>query len=348
MNDEAEAPEVATDDQGQLAPTTVSGLNVSVKGFDNEDAARQLGQFVGEIVIELGRSLDLTTLDGVTIGVDYDAALASVDRGMSGLRPLSRSDTTEMQGVAMSPAVMRDGVVKTHLVFSAERLVPLIWQGPEVTDDDRAVSVGIIAHECAHVQVTAEKERAIPACRFGTPIEGYEHAVMFQIAEVCWDEYAVCRLSAPFASMQNDTHAATVIACAEVAGDQTDAAIRSYRLHGDLDRLLGEAGPPLCSPLKAVAYLLGGLDGDGADWSSQAAARTAIDDAGYGDIVDELHAELRRLWDTRGSWTPTLDTFALLEAIAKSTFDANGIFFHTNADGDCRIDVPFTPGTMPI
>ncbi len=69
--------------------------------------------------------MDLCRLDGVTVAIDYDAALAGLDRGMEGLRRLTRSNTEEMQGVAMSPAVMRDGNERTHLVFNAEMLVPL-------------------------------------------------------------------------------------------------------------------------------------------------------------------------------------------------------------------------------
>ena len=340
--------ESSASDGSDLPPPSIpAGLNIAVRDFTNEEAAREFGNAVYAVIQALSRMMDLSRLDGVTIGIDYDAALASVDRGMPGLRPLSRSDTTEMQGVAMSPAVIRDGEARTHLVFNAEQLVPLYWKGDEVTDDDRAFAIGIIAHECAHVQVTADKERAIPDCRLGTPIEGYEHAIMFQIAEICWDEYAVCRMSAPFAQGQNESHALTVAACAEVARNRANEAIKSYRLHGDLDRLVAEAGAPLCAPIKAVAYLLGGIDGVEAGWDDHPEARVAIEAAGYGDLVDDLHAELRHLWDTYDSWLPTLDTFAGLEAIARSTFESNGIHFQTNDDGACSIDVPFTHETWP-
>ena len=332
----------------EVSPSSIpAGFNVCVQGFENEDAARSMGQIVGDIIVELGRTIDLSRLDGVTIGVDYDAALTSIDRGMPNMRPLSRSDTEEMQGIAMSPAVLRDGEVRTHLVFSAEHLVPLIWQGEEVTDEDRRHTLGVIAHECAHVQVTAEKEIAIPECRLGTRIEGYERAVMFQIAEICWDEYAACRLSSPYAVGQNISHAATVIACSETAREQADNAIRSYRVHGDIDRLVEEAGPPICAPLKVLAYLLGGMDGEGTDWDGLPEVFAAIENAGYTELARDLHSELLRLWNTRGNWNPTLDTFSGIEEVAKSAFDTNGLYFKTDAAGNCRIDVPFTPHTMP-
>lgn len=328
--------------------TTPSDLKVVVRDFTNEEAAHLLEETMLSIIRTLGSYMDLSRLDGVTVGIDYDAALASIDRGMPGLRPLTRSDTAEMQGVAMSPAVLRGDEVRTHLVFNAEQLVPLIWGGEGVTDDDRAFSVGLVAHECAHVQVTAEKERAVPECRLGTRIEGYERAIMFQLAEICWDEYAVCRISAPFAAQQNVTHAQTVVACVEVAREQADDAIRTYRVHGDLDRLVAGAGPPLVAPMKAVAYLLGGMDGSAKEWSDFPGVRSALETASYDDLVDRLHSELRRLWDTRDRWEPTMAVFSELEAIAKAVFDSGGIHFRTEPDGSCHIDVPFTPWTIPI
>lgn len=329
-----------------VPPTTMPpGLNCAVKGFANEDAARRLGELVLGCVQMVGSFIDLSTLDGVTIAIDYDAALAELDRGLEGLRPLSRSNSEEMQGVAMSPAVMREGSVLTHLVFDAAHLVALIVDEEEQAARDLAI--GIIAHECAHVQITAQKERAIPDARFGTAIEGYEHAVMFQMAEVCWDEYAACRLSAPFASTQNEHHSVTLAGTLEAVRSRSDERIKSYRLHGDINVLVAETGALLCGPMKAAAYLLGGMDAVEANWSEFTPVRDAIDDAGYADLIDDLHKLLRQLWDAQGSWDPTLDTFAPLEALAKRVFSSGGIHFETAGDGRCNIKVPFTASTMP-
>jgi hypothetical protein len=333
-------------DWDNLPPTTLPRhTNVAIQGFSNEEAAKKLGQAVLEALDVIGSFIDLGTLDGVTIGIDYDAALASVNRGIEGMRPLSRSNTTEMQGVAMSPAVMRDGRVLTHLVFNAEMIAALIVD--DAPQDDKSMAIGIIAHEAAHVQITAQKERAIPDARFGTRIDGFERAVMFQIAEICWDEYAACRLSALFAKGQNETHAETLDGTVRPARDRADEAIKSYRVHHDIERLVGEAGSHLCSPIKAAAYLLGGMDAVGADWDDFPEVRAAIVDADYGELIDELHTILSELWDTQDGWAPELATFGPLEALAKQVFDSGGIFFKTNDEGGCRVEVPFTPWTMP-
>ena len=332
-------------DWDNLPPTTIpSDLSLTAKGFNDPEVATQFGRTILEFITVMGSSMDLATLDGVTLAVDYDAALAELDRGMEGLRPLSRSNSTEMQGVAMSPAVMRDGQVKTHLVFDASMLVPLVHA--ESTAEERASSIGIIAHECAHVQITAQKEAAIPQARLGTVIEGFERAVTFQVAEICWDEYAACRISAPFASRQNEQHAQTLKGVLERARPDANAAIRAYRWHGDVDRLVAEAGPPLCQPIKVAAYLLGGLDGAGAAWSDFPEAREELDAAGYGELVDRLHAILRQLWESQAEWAPTLDVFAPLQALAAEVFASAGLVFNSEPDGSCWIDVPFSPDTL--
>ena len=333
-------------DWDNLPLTTIpTDLGLTVKGFENEEGARELGHAVLDAIMLFGRFMDLSALDGVTVAIDYDQALSDLDRGLPGLRPLTRSNTAEMQGVAMSPAVMRDGQVKTHLVFNAQMVAGLT--ADIAAEEDKAAAIGIIAHECAHVQVTAQKEAAIPEARFGTRIEGYERAVMFQIAEVCWDEYAACRISALFNRQQTRYHGESMIETVAIARDRANAAIKAYRIHADIDQLVGEAGPALAQPIKIGAYLLGGMDGEGFDWTDVPDIRTAIVDAGYDDLIDELHSILRELWDSQGTWDPNLATFEPLIDFAHEVFADGGLIFHTEDDGRCHIDVPFSPETMP-
>lgn len=330
-----------------LPPSTMpSDVSVYLKGFHDEDVGRRLAYAVADVIRDVGSFIDLTKLDGVTIAYDYDEALTELDRGLDGLRPLTRSNTEEMQGIAMTPAVLRDGVVKSHIVFNATHVVPLI--ADEATKADRLLIYGIICHECAHVEITAAKEEAIPDSRFGNAIKGFEHGVMYQIAEVCWDEYAACRMSAKFDTNQNQGYAEIIIASVAIARENSNAAIRAYRVHGDLNQLLAEAGPWLHQPIKASVYLLGGMDAVDVGWEQFPEVKEALENKNYLHLVEKLWAELQSLWDSRENWTPSLSVFGGLETIAKEVFDEGGIIFSTDDDGECRIDVPFTPQTMPF
>ena len=334
-------------DWDNLPPTTAPpSLSVSVQGFTNNDAAVALGKVVGESVMTLGSFMDLSTLVGVTIGVDFDAALASIDQGMPGLRPLDRTNTEEMQGVAKTCQVVREGKVKSHLAFSAAVLVPLIAE-EETTAEDRQTALGIIAHECGHVEINARMEELVPDARLGAKIDDFERAVLFQIAEVAWDEYAVCRLSARFARRQNEQHADTVRAVFPDARKRANEHIKAYRIHGNLHRLLGEAGSELCQPIKAAAYLLGGMDADNLTWADFHEARAAIEAGGYGDLVDTLHDCCRKLWANQAEWSAEDDVLAPLIDLARDVFESGGIYFNRNWDGEWHMRVPFTPETMP-
>ncbi len=125
-----------------------------------------------------------------------------------------------------------------------------------------------------------------------------------------------------------------------IARDRANAAIKAYRTHGDIDQLIGEAGPALAQPIKIGAYLLGGMDGEGFHWNDVSDIRTAIVDAGYDDLIDELHTILRELWDSQDTWDPSLATFEPLVDFAHKVFADGGLIFRTEDDGRCHLDVP--------
>lgn len=333
-------------DWDHLPPSTATQVSVSVRDFTNREAATELGNVVGQCVMELGSFMDLATLDGVTIAIDYDAALAGIDQGMEGLRRLDRTDTEELQGFAKTCQVLRDGSVKSHIIFNAAMLVPLI-AGDAATAEDREMAIGFIAHECAHVEVDARMAEVVPESRLGASSSDFERAVLFQIAEIAWSEYAVCRLSARFAPRQNQQHAESVAAVMPGARARANEAIRSYRTHGDLRRLLAEAGSELCQPIKAVAYLLGGMDAEGLGWTDFPEARSVIEKAGYADLVDRLHECCEALWETRSEWSTDKDVLGSLTELTRDVLASGGIHLRRGEDGDCHINVPFTPDTMP-
>lgn len=333
-------------DWDNLPPSTAASVAERVRDFTSQEAATELGKAVGEAVLTFGSFMDLSTLEGVTVAIDYDAALSDIDQGMEGLRPLDRTNTDELRGVAKTCQVVRDGAVKSHLVFDAAMLVPLV-AAEGSTDEDRQSAIGIIAHECGHVQINAMMDALIPDTRLGSKIDDFERAVLFQIAEIAWDEYAVCRLSARFARRQNAQHADTVATVLPGARSRANEQIKAYRLHGDCYRLIGDAGSELCQPIKAAAYLLGGMDADGLTWDNFPEARAAIDAGGYGQLVDALHERCRALWDSQSEWSADDDVLTPLVDLARDTFASGGIHFYQGDTGEWGLKIPFSPETMP-
>ncbi|WP_298125232.1 hypothetical protein [Brevundimonas sp.] len=77
-----------------------------------------MGDLVASYVRAISRRINLASLDGITIAGDYAQALLELDRGYETSHTLTPSEGLAI-GVAMTPSVIRDGVVKSHLVLNA-------------------------------------------------------------------------------------------------------------------------------------------------------------------------------------------------------------------------------------
>lgn len=166
-------------------------LNVpmSFRGFDQE-AAEETASTLGYMLHEFGKIIDLSALDGMTVAFDYDDALTDLDRGYETVRVLTK--TTEFgTGVAMTPAVLRDCVLKSHIVINAA--VALMLKDEDKENANLAIHT--IVHECAHVEITAAYEKCFPdellKKRYDTILDCWR----WDVIKACWDEYAACRIA---------------------------------------------------------------------------------------------------------------------------------------------------------
>lgn len=103
---------------------------------DNETGAK-IAAAVGEVVFEVSRILPLTRLDGVTVAGDYASALRDLDRGLLSAPPLIPTNDGSGVGVAMAPTVLRENVVKVHVVLRGDFGLALI------SADDRARALAL-------------------------------------------------------------------------------------------------------------------------------------------------------------------------------------------------------------
>lgn len=335
MSDEPPDELVDQDEPESTLPS--GGLDWHMLAFADEDSARDLANRMGQALHYISRYIDLELLDGITVAYNYAEALRALDRGVSNLRPLTPSEG-EIVGVAMSPAVLRDGQAKTHIVLSAEYMGGFFDDEP---GDAFRFSLSILAHECAHVEVHKYQEMAFPGSLLRHSFDDFETATMHHMAEICWEEYAACRLSAMFARNEGATYAASVVETCRVARQRATSEIIAYRTHADLDRLIGEAGAAIQTPLKCAAYLLGHMDAFEEEWEAYPEARVSLEENDYAGHVDQLRSALRLMWEERGAWK-SWGAFDPVRDVVRELYDSNGLFFR----GD-RLDVPFTPDTMP-
>ncbi len=333
-----------TYDEATLPPETApEPLSITLKGFASEEEARRLGDAVWATVKALSRAIDLTRLDGVTVAFDYSSAVNDVDRGYATTFIQTPTKTNELIWVAMTVNVMRDNIVKAHLVFDAQ----IIWPILDNQNDFFSQSVALIAHECGHVADLRQRDEQFPGTLL-RPLTGtaYERRLN-QPAEVLWEEYAACRASALFCQCSTATYAESFATVLPVALDYADAAIRCYRIHGNINRVLSEAGNPLFEPMRTAAYLAGHLDGPGLDLASIPIASDALQGSLFEPLVMRMIALLRDLWDRRGSW-PNTGAFAPLLDLCRDVFETGGIHLSARPSGEMYVQIPFTLATLPI
>jgi hypothetical protein len=101
------ADEKTLDPPPQTAPETIP---FSMRGFQDAVHAERFAQLLAILIRGISRYINLERLDGVTVAFDYDEALAELDRGFTPGRPLTRTSDDLILGVAMAPAVLRDGM----------------------------------------------------------------------------------------------------------------------------------------------------------------------------------------------------------------------------------------------
>lgn len=111
--------------------------SVLLADFGDAILAKEIAEIVQAVITQLSAEMPLHDLDGLTIAVDYDAALASVDRGDPALPPVESSALSYGQSVAKQVTVHRDGQRKEHLVFAAN--IALSW----TSEDETARATGL-------------------------------------------------------------------------------------------------------------------------------------------------------------------------------------------------------------
>jgi hypothetical protein len=335
----------AASDDGieDLPPATApEGFSLSMQGsFGSEDRCRRLGDKIYAAIHVLSSYIDLSRLDGVTVADDYAGALRSLDRGFEASQPLVPS----ANGVAMAPAVKRDGIIKGHLVF-ATGIVLALEDGsdPEAARD----ALYTIAHESAHVADLRERDEAFPGVILQAVVSRYDQQVVGPAAAGLWEEYTACRQSAQFArERQVGDYATTFFEALDGARERSNAVIRAYRLHADTSRVVGEVMDHTIRPIRMYAYLLGTIDGLGAEIERVTpAVASAISGSPFADVLGRTKTALRQIWDRRGQWRD-LHEFDALDQIVRDALEAAGIIFTLKPNDVVHVGLPFRPGTMP-
>lgn len=337
-------------------PCTLAGdMCVTVRGFaaEAEAVAQKLGRAVVTYFQILSRFMDLSRVERVIVAADYTAALAEVDRGIETKNILVATKDELMTGVAMTPAVLRDGVLRCQVLLDANFVIAMLERDslPIAVSDDEFKEMGeqahyLIAHEAGHAHDQAVIDRQLPGWILREPLRHYESGA----ALTSLSEYTACRLSATFGGgRETKNYEETFAKALATTREEGNRIIIAYRTHADLSSFVNEFIPLYTRLVKAYSYLLGHLDGlgqrieDAAPTAYQAVQNTAW----FTDLAKRWHEALQQGWEIYGTWKSPEEMYMPLQRVFHDVLRKGGIDVQPRPDGQFYIDIPFTVETLP-
>jgi hypothetical protein len=323
------------------ASTAPPSFSVQARGFDDAETATNVATLVGKIIRELGRHIDLQALDGVTVAFDYDQALLDLDRGYESSHQL-RATNSHVFGVAMTPSVIRDGELKSHILVRAPILLPLLNDADE---DGIRTAIHVLAHECGHVEVTRQFDQCFPGVILRGQLPLLDNLRWNTIFAV-WDEYAVTWISASFGADQTDGYNQTFLADLKALDDLNNELIGAYRAHGNVDQILSEVYRNCGNLLKFGGYCLGNLRGKNIPWRERDDLTSVLQGHWFEPIFQELSDACAELAESYGEWTD-MDAFLSISDILDELVYRAGLRVTPQPDGSAYVEIPFTLQTLP-
>lgn len=324
--------------------TIPKNLQLSARNFSDAEYAKEAMYKLHSVLSVISQYIDLTNLDGVTVAFDYDEALAELDRGYETTYQLTATKDVAI-GVAMAPTVIRDGVIKTHLVLNANYALSVLEEQGEETDLF-GQSLHLVAHECAHVEVTAAFDRSFPGILLQKPHSNILDNMRWQVILATWDEYAVCRITGSIGYDPTDDYLETLVRLLGDTKSQCQEQIKAYRIHGDVGQVVTEVFGKLGDLLKYSSYFLGATAAHQTPETHPAALTRNTEYAWFAPFYERLIEVHEALWSEFGKWED-MNAFEAIGDVLEDMAKSIGICAHRMSDELINFDIPYRRENMP-
>lgn len=324
--------------------TIPNDLQLTARGFSDENHAKEAMYKLHSVLSVISQSIDLTGLDGVTVAFDYDEALVELDRGYETTYKLTATKDVAI-GVAMAPRVIRDGVIKTHLVLNANYALNLLEEPGEETEFFWQ-SLHLVAHECAHVEVTAAFDRCFPGFLLQKAHRNILDNMRWQVILATWDEYAVCRITGSIGYDPADDYLETLVKVLCDTRGQTYEMIKAYRTHRNVERVAAEVFGKLGDLLKYSSYFLGAVAAQETPETHPAALTEVPEFEWFASFYERLLEVHELLWNEFRSWKE-LDAFEAIGDILEDMAESIGVEASRVSDDLIHFNIPYRRESMP-
>jgi hypothetical protein len=165
------------------------------------------------------------------------------------------------------------------------------------------------------------------------------------VADAVWCEYFANRRS--YSTLRGGEHMHAPMFAKQVPAALVAVrdAIKAYRLHREIPRLVDDAMPRINFLFMLAGYVMGTVHGaGGALQDLDAAAAAAVKGSYFEPAWRALDPVLGRMYETHGQW-PGLTVYAPLEGIVSSVMKSLGLELELRG-GQPYLNVPFTPDTL--
>lgn len=330
-----------------VVPATVTippNLSLSAHNFADEEYAKTALYRIHSILSVLSQNIDLSNMDGVTLSHDYDKSLAELDRGYETNYVLTATRDVAI-GVAMAPSVIRNGELKTHLVLNAHYVLNLLEEPGEETEYFWQ-ALHLVAHECAHVEVTATFDQCFPNWLLRKSHSNILDNFRWQAILAAWDEYEVCWIVGSIGYDPTKGYLETFIGVLNKTRSDCYANIKNYRIHGDVGRIVAEVYGALANLIKYASYYLGAKHRISPNDAAIDPLREVPEFSWFEGFFAKIETAMKNLHKGYGKWSDQ-SGFEAIGDIFEEMAEDIGIFATRQTDGEIYFDIPFTPETMP-
>lgn len=256
-------------------------LSVSLKGFNDENLARSVGDSLLSCFNKLNKLIDISRLELISVGYsddDYISLLSEFRKG------LNRTNDSTAVGAGMT-VVSNPTDLSFRIFFSGVGICGLIKKH---YDNDESLIDGAlhtIAHEFIHVYVGTELYTNYSELLTTVTPQNIHQELKWKTILSCWDEYRVCSLCATFGEdptenyesiLKNTLHSFEEnVAQAKI--DRSDWGILLTRVYSEISSLL-----------KYSSYYLGTCIGFEIDYTDTDLYKDVITKSWFCEYFDRL------------------------------------------------------------
>lgn len=311
-----------------------SNVKMRISGsYQTEEAAQHVLRNVTFFLRVFGAYLNLAGVESVSIADDHNAALAAIHKG-DGVLALAPSNDEFGTGFAVTAPVLRDGVLKSSIVFSS-RLIQVL---NDPLHEKRRHAIHVLAHESAHAHDLEVLRQSFPDSGKQCNLD-WKAQCLSQLANVCWSEYIASHLSSRWGT---DDYCAEFEhqLCKTLANamEKGSACIHDFRFHRNGRKTEAEIRNIFGRLLTRAAYLIGHIHGRGKTVAEMAPRyyRSVQETPWFKPVFERYEANLKDMHATYGSWT-SLDVFQPLLDTCEALMNAAGLQYIQLADGSYSI-----------